>query len=47
MGDVLEVDSYLFARLMDAGKYLFAIVKSISHTKNVPLIDIDIYLKDF
>lgn len=47
VGYVPEVDSSIFARLMDAGKYLFAIVKSISHTKNVPLIDIDIYLKDF
>ena len=47
VGYVPEVDSSIFARLMDAGKMLFAIIKSISHASSVPLIDIDIYLKDF
>ena len=47
VGFVPEVDSAVFARLMDAGKMLFACVKSISHGTSVPLIDIDIYLQDF
>ena len=47
VGYVPEVDSSVFARLMDAGKMLFAIVKSISHSVTVPLIEIDIYLQDF
>ena len=47
VGYVPEVDSPIFARLMDAGKMLFAIVKSISHTTSVPLIEIEIFLKDF
>ena len=47
VGYVPEVDSSIFARLMDAGKMLYAIVKSVSHTSSVPLIEIDIYLKDF
>ena len=47
VGYVPEVDSPIFARLMDAGKMLFAIVKSVSHTASVPLIEIDIYLQDF
>lgn len=47
VGYVPEVDSPIFARLMDAGKMLFAVVKSISHSTSVPLIDIEIYLKDF
>ena len=47
VGYVPEVDSSIFARLMDAGKMLFAIVKSISHTSSVPLIEIEIYLQDF
>lgn len=47
VGYVPEVDSSIFARLMDAGKMLFAIVKSISYTTSVPLIEIEIYLKDF
>lgn len=47
VGYVPEVDSPIFARLMDAGKMLFAIVKSISHSTSVPLVDIEIYLKDF
>ncbi len=47
VGYVPEADSTIFARLMDAGKMLFAIVKSVSHTSSVPLIEIDIYLQDF
>lgn len=47
VGYVPEADSQIFARLMDAGKMLFAVVKSISHSVSVPLIDIEIYLKDF
>ena len=47
VGYVPEGDSIIFARLMNAGKMLFSIVKSISHTNSVPLIEIDIYLKDF
>lgn len=47
VGYVPEVDSSVFARLMDAGKMLFAVVKSISHTSSVPLIEIEIYLQDF
>ena len=47
VGYVPESDSTIFARLMDAGKMLFAVVKSISHTSSVPLIEIDIYLQDF
>lgn len=47
VGYVPEVDSMVFARLMDAGKMLFAVVKSISHTASVPLIEIDIFLQDF
>lgn len=47
VGYVPEADSAIFARLMDAGKMLFANVKSKSHGTSVPLIDIDIYLQDF
>lgn len=47
VGYVPESDSVIFARLMNAGKMLFATVKSISHTSSVPLIEIDIYLQDF
>lgn len=47
VGYVPEVDSAIFARLMDAGKMLFAVVKNISHTNSVPLIEIEIYLQDF
>lgn len=47
VGYVPEVDSTVFARLMDAGKMLFAVVKTISRSNSVPLIDIDIYLQDF
>ena len=47
VGYVPEVDSSIFARLMDAGKMLFAIVKSVSHSTSVPLIEIEIYLRDF
>lgn len=47
VGYVPESDSFIFARLMSAGKMLFAVTKSISHTSSVPLIEIDIYLQDF
>lgn len=47
IGYVPEADSIIFARLMSAGKMLFAVVKSISHTAHIPLIEIDIYLEDF
>ena len=47
VGYVPEADSFIFARLMDAGKMLFATIKSINHSTTVPLIEIDIYLKDF
>ena len=47
VGYVPEVDSSIFARLMDAGKMLFAVIKSISFSHSVPFIEIDIYLKDF
>lgn len=47
VGYVPEADSAIFARLMDAGKMLFANVKSKNHGTSVPLIDIDIYLQDF
>lgn len=47
VGYISEADSSVFARLMDAGKMLFAIIKSVSHTASVPLIEIDIYLQDF
>ena len=47
VGYVPEVDSSIFARLMDAGKMLFAVVKSVSHSTSVPLIEIEIYLRDF
>lgn len=47
VGYVPEGDAAIFARLMEAGKMLFASVKSVSHTVSVPLIEIDIYLQDF
>ena len=47
VGYIPESDSTIFFRLMNAGKMLFAVVKSISHTSTVPLIEIDIYLQDF
>lgn len=47
VGYIPEADSSIFARLMDAGKMLFAVVKSISHSSSVPLIEIEIYLQDF
>lgn len=47
VGYIPEQDSTIFARLMDAGKMLFAIVKNISLIHSFPLVDIDIYLQDF
>lgn len=47
VGYVPEADSSIFARLMDAGKMLFAIVKNRNSSTAVPLIEIDIYLRDF
>lgn len=47
VGFVPEADSIIFSRLMSAGKMLFAIIKNISYSHEIPLIDIDIYLKDF
>ena len=47
VGYIPEVDSLIFARLMDAGKMLFAVVKSMSYSHSVPVIEIDIYLQDF
>ena len=47
VGFVPEADSPIFARLMDAGKMLFATIKSISFSNSIPLIEIDIYLQDF
>jgi len=42
-----EADAILFLRLMEAGKFLFAKVKSISFSKTLPIIKIDIYRRDF
>ena len=47
LGYVPEEDSPVFARLMEAGKMLYARVKTIAFTHATPLIDIDIYLTDF
>jgi len=47
VGYVPEQDSVIFARLMDAGKRLGAKIKSISQSRTIPLIEIDIYLIDF
>ena len=47
VGYIPEVDSLIFSRLMDAGKMLFGVVKSISHSTSTPIYDIDIFLKDF
>ena len=47
VGYVPELDSIIFVRLMDAGKMLYASVKSVSHTNSFPLIEIDIFLQDF
>ena len=47
VGSIPEQDSVIFARLMDAGKSLFARVKEISLTHSMRMIDIDIYLEDF
>lgn len=47
VGYIPEQDATIFVRLMDMGKMLFAVVKSISHTNSGPLIEINIYLQDF
>ena len=47
VGYVPEADAILFLRLMEAGEFLFAKVKSISFSKRLPVIKIDIYLRDF
>lgn len=47
VGYVPEVDEVIFARLMDAGKYLFGKVKSKSFSHNTPQFEVDIFLRDF
>lgn len=47
VGYVPEADETIFRRLMEAGKRLFAKVKSKSVARHVPQIEIDIYLQDF
>ncbi len=47
LGYVPEVDSAIFARLMEAGKMLFATIKNLDFSSSVPLISIDIFLRDY
>ena len=47
VGYVPEGDAVIFLRLMDAGKMLLAKVTSISFAHSMPMIKIDIYLRDF
>lgn len=47
VGYVPEADAVIFLRLMDAGKMLLAKVTAISVTHSMPMIQIDIYLRDF
>lgn len=47
LGYVPEKDNIVFARLMDAGKLLFAKIKSMEMEGNFRRIRIGIYLVDF
>ena len=47
LGYIPEKDNIIFARLMDAGKYLIAIVDSIEKKGSFRQIKIGIYLVDF
>ena len=47
LGYIPEKDNLVFARLMDAGKYLTAKITDIDRDYTVPRISIDIYLVDF
>lgn len=47
LGYVPEQDEIIFARLMDAGKLLYAKIKSLKFSTSVPIIEIDIFLQDF
>jgi len=47
LGYIPEKDNIVFARLMDAGKYLTAKIEDISFKGSFRQIDINIYLVDF
>ena len=47
LGYIPEKDNLVFARLMDAGKYLTAKIEDISFKGSFRQIDINIYLVDF
>ena len=47
LGYIPEKDNVVFARLMDAGKYLIAIVKGIEPKGTFRMINIGIFLVDF
>lgn len=47
VGYISEADSVFFMKLMKAGKYLFAIVRKVDKSASMPLINIEIFLKDF
>ena len=47
LGYVPEKDNLIFARLMDAGKLLKAVITSIEHKNSFCMIGIAIYLVDF
>lgn len=47
LGYIPEKDNLVFARLMDAGKYLTAKITDIDRDYTFPRISIDIYLVDF
>lgn len=47
LGYIPEKDNIVFARLMDAGKYLTAKIENITFKGSFRQIDINIYLVDF
>ena len=47
LGYIPEQDSLIFARLMDAGKWLTAKVNSVSWKERFALVQIGIFLTDF
>ncbi len=47
LGRIPEKDTVIFARLMDAGKSLYAKVSGCDVNRSVPVISIGIYLEDF
>lgn len=47
LGCIPEKDGPIFARLMDAGKLLVAKIRKVTQKGGLPLVAIDIFLRDF